>query len=61
MESVARSEYCARNVSPTLVLRAHYTVSSSVGLVGFRHERRRVRFYVSRIEPLSEFHLPPEY
>jgi hypothetical protein len=41
MELVARSEYCARNVSPTLVLRTHYTVSSSTGLVGFRYERRR--------------------
>jgi len=38
----ARSECCARNVSPTLVLRTHYTVSSSIGLVGFRYERRRV-------------------
>jgi hypothetical protein len=41
VELVARSEYRARNVSPTLVLRAHYTVSSSTGLVGFRYERRR--------------------
>jgi hypothetical protein len=41
---VARSEYRARNVSPTLVLRAHYTVSSSPGLVGFRYERRRGMF-----------------
>jgi hypothetical protein len=41
VELVARSEYCVRNVSPTLVLRAHYTVSSSTGLVGFRNERRR--------------------
>jgi hypothetical protein len=37
----ARSEYCARNVSPTLVLRAHFTVSSSPGLVGFRYGHRR--------------------
>jgi len=40
MELVARSEYCARNVSPTLVLRTHYTVSSSTGRVGFRYEHR---------------------
>jgi hypothetical protein len=44
MELVARSEYCARNVSPTLVLRTHYTVSSSTGLVGFRYKRRRGKF-----------------
>jgi hypothetical protein len=37
----ARSECCARNVSPTLVLRTHFTVSRSTGLVGFRYERRR--------------------
>jgi hypothetical protein len=41
VELVARSEYCARNVTPTLVLRAHYTVSSSTGLVGFRNGHRR--------------------
>jgi hypothetical protein len=42
VELVARSEYCARTVSPTLVLRAHFTVNSSTGLVGFRYGRRRV-------------------
>jgi hypothetical protein len=42
MELVARSECCVRAVSPTLVLRTHYTVCRSTGLVGFRRERRRV-------------------
>jgi hypothetical protein len=41
---LTRSECCARNVSPTLVLRPHYTVSSSTGLVGFRYGHRRGMF-----------------